>query len=87
MGNEENEKSHQQLKTTIKENEERLQKLQSTAFSGVILTAICNGATSLRCADRWFLFAVSFLATVLNLVALSTIGLNYLYTKKQEDEN
>ncbi|KAJ0029990.1 hypothetical protein Pint_12727 [Pistacia integerrima] len=92
----ENEKRLDELKATIKENEGRLQNLQSTAFQlanyyfvfqGVILTAICNGVTSLRCSDRWFLFTVSLLATILNLVALCIKGLKYLRTKTQQDEN
>ncbi|KAJ0031454.1 hypothetical protein Pint_12731 [Pistacia integerrima] len=92
----ENEKRLEELKATIKENEGRLQNLQSTAFQlanyyfvfqGVILTAICNGVTSLRCSDRWFLFTVSLLATILNLVALCIKGLKYLRTKTQQDEN
>ncbi|KAJ0031457.1 hypothetical protein Pint_12732 [Pistacia integerrima] len=77
MDHEENEKRLEELKSIIREQESRLHHLQSIAFQlanyyfvfqGVILTAICDGSTSLSCSDRWFLFTVSLLAATLNLL-------------------
>jgi hypothetical protein len=74
------------LETKIGDLECRLNHLQSSGFQlanfyfvfqGVILTAIANGASSLRCSDRWFLFILSLLAALLNLVSLFVIGLKY----------
>lgn len=93
---EENERRLEGLREVVNEQESRLQNLQSTAFrlanyyfvfQGVILTAICNGSTSLKCSDRWFLFCISLLAATLNLVALSIIGLKYLRNIEQRDQN
>ncbi|KAK1550514.1 hypothetical protein Q3G72_020333 [Acer saccharum] len=91
-----NEKKFEEVKKIIEEQEDRLQKLQSTGFQlanyyfvfqGVILTASCNGTTSLKCKDRWFLFTVSLLAAVLNLVALVIIGLKYCRTIELQEHN
>ncbi|KAK3212598.1 hypothetical protein Dsin_017304 [Dipteronia sinensis] len=84
------------VKTTIRDQETRLQNLQSISFQlanyyfvfqGIIFTAICNGTTSLKCQDRWFLFTISLLAALLNLVALATIGLKYINTMDEQDRN
>lgn len=92
----ENEKRFEELKKICDKQEDRLQSLQATAFQlanyyfvfqGVILTAICNGATSLKCSDRWFLFTVSLLAALLNLVALIVKGLEYVRIIQQQDQN
>ncbi|KAJ0090502.1 hypothetical protein Patl1_12814 [Pistacia atlantica] len=96
MDHEENEKRLEELKSIIREQESRLHHLQSIAFQlanyycvfqGVILTAICNGSTSLSCSDHLFLFTVSLLAATLNLVALCIMGLKYLRTVAQQDHN
>ncbi|KAK1550631.1 hypothetical protein Q3G72_022242 [Acer saccharum] len=93
---ESNEKKFEEVRKIIAEQETRLQNLQSTGFQlanyyfvfqGVILTASCNGSTSIKCSDRWFLFTVSLLAAVLNLVALLIIGLKYNRTIEQQDKN
>ncbi|EEF47041.1 conserved hypothetical protein [Ricinus communis] len=93
---EEIEKEMKELKIIIKEQEDRLQNLQSSAFQlanfyfvfqGVILTTICNGNTSLHCGDAWFLFTLSLLAATLNLVALCKIGLKFKKTIAQHDRN
>ncbi|KAK3212643.1 hypothetical protein Dsin_017349 [Dipteronia sinensis] len=96
LDQESNEKKFEEVRKIIAEQETRLQNLQSTGFQlanyyfvfqGVILTASCNGSTSLKCSDRWFLFTVSLLAAVLNLVALLIIGLKYNRTIEQQDKN
>lgn len=93
---EENKKRFEELRKICDKQEDRLQTLQATAFQlanyyfvfqGVILTATCSSATSLKCSDRWFLFTVSLLAALLNLVALMIKGLEYVRVIEQQDQN
>ncbi|KAL6296564.1 hypothetical protein ACE6H2_004706 [Prunus campanulata] len=89
------EKKIKELETTIGEQDDGLNYLQSSAFQlanfhfvfqGVILTAIVNGNSALRCSDRWFLFTLSLLAALLNLFSLLVIGGKYKRSIVQRDQ-
>ncbi|CAL8103400.1 unnamed protein product [Prunus armeniaca] len=80
------EKRKQELQTIIEKEDDRVNQLQTSAFSlanyyfvfqGIILGAILTATTALRCSDRWFLFSLSLIAAILNLVSLLVIGSNY----------
>lgn len=89
------EKKIKELETTIGEQDGRLNYLQSSGFQlanfsfvfqGVILTAIVDGNSALRCSDRWFLFSLSLLAALLNLFSLLVIGGKYNRSIVQRDQ-
>ncbi|KAK2399050.1 hypothetical protein QL285_048921 [Trifolium repens] len=70
----------------LKNQQARLSELLSNGFQlanyyfvfqGVILTALCNRGTILKCSDRWFLATLSALAAIVNLFALVSIGIKY----------
>ena len=86
----------EKLDSIIREQEKRLQDLQSTifhlanyffVFQGVILTATFNGSSSLRCEDRWLPFTLSLFAATLNLVALGIKRFKYMRTRIELDYN
>lgn len=77
------------------EQDNRINYLQSSGFQlanfyfvfqGVILTAIANGTSALRCSDRWFLFILSILPAALNLVSLFIIAVRYNNSIFQREE-
>ncbi|BFG18784.1 hypothetical protein CerSpe_050580 [Prunus speciosa] len=79
-------KRKQELQTTIEKQIDRANELQTSAFNlanyyfvfqGLIVGVIVTGTTALRCSDRWFLFSLSLIAAILNLVSLLVIGGNY----------
>ncbi|KAL7187516.1 hypothetical protein ACSBR1_037574 [Camellia fascicularis] len=85
-----------EMRTTIEKQEDRIQKLQSTAFQlanfyfifqGVIFTVISNGNSSLRCKDWWFPLILSLIAASLNLCALLMIVVKYKRSLEQQDLN
>ncbi|XP_021830187.1 uncharacterized protein LOC110770368 [Prunus avium] len=80
------EKRKQELLTTIEKQDDKVHQLQTSAFNlanyyfvfqGIILGAIVTATNALRCSDRWFLFSLSLIAAILNLVSLLVIGSNY----------
>ncbi|BFG18785.1 hypothetical protein CerSpe_050590 [Prunus speciosa] len=80
------ERRKEELQATIEKQDDRVNHLQTSAFNlanyyivfqGVILGAVVNATTVLRCSDRWFLFSLSLIAGILNLVSLLVIGGNY----------
>ncbi|KAL7166210.1 hypothetical protein ACSBR2_036987 [Camellia fascicularis] len=92
----EEERKMKEMRTTIEKQEDRIQKLQSTAFQlanfyfifqGVIFTVISNGNSSLRCKDWWFPLILSLIAASLNLCALLMIGVKYKRSLEQQDLN
>ncbi|KAK9921555.1 hypothetical protein M0R45_030060 [Rubus argutus] len=89
------EKKKNKLETKMGEQDNRINYLQSSGFQlanfyfvfqGVILTAIANGNSALRCSDRWFLFILSILPAALNLVSLFIIGVRYNNSIFQREE-
>ncbi|KAF3967904.1 hypothetical protein CMV_008154 [Castanea mollissima] len=87
-------KQKEELSAIIEKQETRLNNLQSSAFGlanyyfvfqGVILTIICNGAKNLKPSDRWFLFTISILAVLVNLIALIKTGIKYIETIGSRD--
>ncbi|MED6147702.1 hypothetical protein PIB30_046235, partial [Stylosanthes scabra] len=82
------------LQRAVEKQEGHLSNLQSSAFQlanyyfvfqGVIITALCNGNTVLKCSDRWFLATLSALAASLNFAALVSIGTKYIRVMTQRD--
>ncbi|CAB4266687.1 unnamed protein product [Prunus armeniaca] len=80
------EKRKRELQTIIEKQDDKVRQLQTSAFilanyyfvfQGIILGAIVTATTALRCSDRWFLFSLSLIAAILNLVSLLVIGSNY----------
>ncbi|BFG18771.1 hypothetical protein CerSpe_050460 [Prunus speciosa] len=79
-------KRKQELQTTIEKQNDQVNHLQTSAFNlanyyfvfqGLILGPIVTATNALRCSDRWFLFSLSLIAAILNLVSLLVIGSNY----------
>lgn len=82
------------LKKLLGEQDGRIQNLQSSAFQlanyyfvfqGVVFAAISN-TTTLTCSDAWFVFVISLVAAVLNIVALFFISRSYIRAKDTYDE-
>ncbi|CAL8996763.1 unnamed protein product [Prunus brigantina] len=80
------EKRKRELLSTIEKQDDKVHQLQTSAFNlanyyfvfqGIILGAIVTATSALRCSDRWFLFSLSLIAAILNLVSLLVIGSNY----------
>ncbi|BFG18768.1 hypothetical protein CerSpe_050420 [Prunus speciosa] len=80
----------------IKEQGDRLRKLQSSGFQlasyylvfqGVILTAIAGANTVFRCLPYWLLIVLSVLAALPNLFAMYKIGGKYIQISDQKDKS
>ena len=81
-------KRKEELSAVIQKIDTHLNNLQSSAyalanyyfvFQRVILTIICNGAKShINC---WFLFTISILTVLLNLLMLIKTGIEYIKNK------
>ncbi|KAK9928785.1 hypothetical protein M0R45_025905 [Rubus argutus] len=89
-------KKIEELKTITKEQDDRLNHLQSNAFQlanfyflfqGVILTVISNGSSALRHSDIWIPFVLSIFAAIVNLFSVFVIGIEYLRTIEQRDRS
>ncbi|GMQ03257.1 hypothetical protein CsSME_00049132 [Camellia sinensis var. sinensis] len=90
------ERNRQEMQTIIEKQDDRIQKLQSTAFQlanfyfifqGVIFTVVSNASSSVKCQDWWFPFILSFVASALNLCALLVIGIKYKRSLDQQEIN
>ncbi|KAF5951135.1 hypothetical protein HYC85_009079 [Camellia sinensis] len=89
-------KNLKKMQTIIEKQDERIEKLQSTAFQlanfyfifqGVIFTVVSNGSSAVKCDDWWFPFLLSLIATSLNLFALLVIGTKYKRSLDHQEEN
>ncbi|ONI34239.1 hypothetical protein PRUPE_1G470100 [Prunus persica] len=90
------EKRKEELQATIEKQDDRVNHLQTSAFNlanyyfvfqGILLGAIVTATTALRCSDRWFLFGLSLIAAILNLVSLLVIGGNYKRSVMQRHQS
>ncbi|CAB4297230.1 unnamed protein product [Prunus armeniaca] len=79
-------KRKQELQTIIQKQDDQVNQLQTSAFNlanyyfvfqGLILGPVVTATTALRCSDRWFLFSLSLIAAILNLVSLLVVGSKY----------
>ena len=84
-----------ELNKEIEEQDQHLNNLRSTGsslvncyfvFQAVILTVLSNGSIDLGSFGRWFLFTLSIIAAVFNLVVLVKIGISCNKTKAEQDE-
>ncbi|CAL8996772.1 unnamed protein product [Prunus brigantina] len=78
------EKRKEELQAVIEKQDDRSKSISTShannyyfVFQGILLGAIINATTVLRCSDHWFLFSLSLIAAVLNLVSFLVIGSNY----------
>ncbi|CAL8103397.1 unnamed protein product [Prunus armeniaca] len=80
------EKRKEELQAVIEKQDDRVNHLQTGGFNlanyyfvfqGILLGAIIMATTALRCSDHWFLFSLSLIAAVLNLVSFLVIRSNY----------
>ena len=84
-----------ELKEVIAEQDQHVNNLRSTGFSlancyfvfqAVILTVLSNGSIVLGSFGRWFLFTLSVIAAVFNMVVLVKIGISFNKTKAEQDQ-
>ncbi|KAF5951152.1 hypothetical protein HYC85_009096 [Camellia sinensis] len=90
------EEAKERKRQEILTQDDKIEKLQTTAFQlanfyfifqGVVFTVISNASSSLKCRDWWFPFTLSFISSVLNLFALLVIAIKYKKSIDIQEEN
>ncbi|BFG18777.1 hypothetical protein CerSpe_050510 [Prunus speciosa] len=76
------EKRKEELRTIFEKQSDRVNHLQTSAFTlanyyFVFQGVIVGGIAKVRCSDRWFFISLSLIAAILNLFSLIVIGGNY----------